>query len=200
MNLPEKVNNLVRYCGQHQSHGFMMDERNTDKDFNIVLQEEQTIIDNISHLKIILLTGEAGDGKSRILKNIKSLLQNHNFSEPCHDFSALSDTDKLKLIERLSHVLNGNSDERLIILANIGVLTQSIIQFDRNLMQELTLGREDVFLCNFERRNIAGDKTGFHKIASSFLHCELQCPNTLCICHENCVYKKIWKLSLPILG
>ena len=40
MTLQEKVGMLVRYCGQYQSHGFMMDERNTDEQFNIELPEE----------------------------------------------------------------------------------------------------------------------------------------------------------------
>ncbi|MDE7222552.1 MAG: hypothetical protein K2O34_02070 [Acetatifactor sp.] len=63
MTLQDKVGILVRYCGQYQSHGFMMDERNTDVQFNIELPEEKFIRKNIKELKVILLTGEAGDGK-----------------------------------------------------------------------------------------------------------------------------------------
>lgn len=194
MNLQEKVKSLVRYCGQHHSHGFMMDERNTDENFNITLPEEQTIIDNIDHLKVILLTGEAGDGKSRILKNIKNLLDKYRFSEPCLDFSALSEPDKIELIRHLTAVLDGESDERLIILANIGVFTQSIIKFNINLMQKLTQPREDVFLCNFENRNLAENAEKFQEIVNTFLKCETQCPHTACPCHADCVYRENIKI------
>lgn len=194
MNLQEKVESLVRYCGQHHSHGFMMDERNTDENFNITLQEEQTIIDNIEHLKVILLTGEAGDGKSRILKNIKNLLDKYLFSEPCLDFSALSEPDKMELIRHLAAVLDGESDERLIILANIGVFTQSIIKFDINLMQKLTQPRKDVFLCNFENRNLAENAEKFQEIVNTFLECEMQCPHMDCPCHANCIYRENIKI------
>ena len=91
MTLQDKVKQLVRYCGQHPSHGFMVDERNLDKNFNVQLQEEKIICQNVQHIKIIILTGEAGDGKSRILRNITELLEKEGFSEPCRDFSALSE-------------------------------------------------------------------------------------------------------------
>lgn len=74
MTLQDKVGMLVRYCGQYQSHGFMMDERNTDTQFNVELPEEKYIRNNVNELKVILLTGEAGDGKSRIMRNLKNLL------------------------------------------------------------------------------------------------------------------------------
>ena len=65
MNLRERVEKLVRYCGQYQAHGFMIDERNQDASFDICMPEEKEIRAKIENLKIILLTGEAEDGKSR---------------------------------------------------------------------------------------------------------------------------------------
>ena len=157
MTLQDKVGMLVRYCGQYQSHGFMMDERNTDTQFNVELSEEKYIRNNVNELKVILLTGEAGDGKSRIMRNIKKLLDENGFSEPCRDFSALQENEKEDLIVRLNEVLSGVSSERLIISANVGIFTQAIIQFSGNLMEELTNERRDVYVCNFESRNLAGE-------------------------------------------
>ena len=96
MNIHEKISKLVRYCGQYYAHGFMMDERNTDQEFNIVLPEERDIIDKIENIRVILLTGEAGDGKTRLLRNITPLIKKYNFSEPCYDFSALMEDEKKK--------------------------------------------------------------------------------------------------------
>lgn len=190
MNLEEKIARLVRYCGQHQAHGFMMDERNTDDNFNITLPEEKEIREKISNLKVILLTGEAGDGKSRILRNITPLLEEQHFSDSCQDFSALTEMEKAEMIERLQAVLCGESQERLMILANVGVFTQAVLQFDIGLMEELTREREDVFICNFEKRNLAEDRETFSKIVRQFLACDLQCPHPKCDCKKECVYRE----------
>ncbi len=156
MTLQEKVGVLVRYCSQYQSHGFMMDERNTDRHFNVQLLEEKYIRDNIEKLKVIILTGEAGDGKSRIMWNLRSLLQQKGFAQPCEDFSALQEREKEEWIARLKGVLEGESSEKLIVLANVGVFTQAILKFSLDFMEELTRKREDVYICNFENRNLAG--------------------------------------------
>lgn len=190
MTLNEKVSLLVRYCAQHQSHGFMMDERNTDESFHVSLPEEERIRSSIDTIRVILLTGEAGDGKSRILRNIGPLLADHGFSPPCGDFSALPEEHKKELIFRLRKVLDGNSDEKLMILANVGVFTQTAIRYDIHLMEELTDGREDVFICNFEKRNLAEDKDVFRKIVNSFLACDRFCARGDCICSGNCAYGK----------
>lgn len=191
MNLREKVEKLVKYCGQYQSHGFMIDERNQDRDFDIQMPEEKKIYENIEKLKIILFTGEAGDGKSRILRNIKPTLMKYGFSEPCSDFSALSEEDKYILIERMKAILNGESTEKILILANIGIFTQAVLQADIHLMEQLTSGREDVYVYNFENRNLAEDENTFRKIVHGFLDygasmqgCE-ECPWV-----DYCAYKQ----------
>lgn len=190
MTLQEKVGVLVRYCGKYQSHGFMMDERNTDVQFNVELPEENYIRKNIKELKVILLTGEAGDGKSRIMRNIKELLDENGFAEPCSDFSALQENEKIKLIARLRDVLEGTSSEKLIILANIGIFTQAIIKFSVDLMEELTKERDDICICNFESRNLAGDQRTFEDIVKAFLYYDEKCDNVACPCAGYCSYKK----------
>ena len=190
MTLQDKVKQLVRYCGQHPSHGFMVDERNLDKNFNVQLQEEKIICQNVQRIKIIILTGEAGDGKSRILRNITGLLEKEGFSEPCRDFSALSEEKKKELIYRIRNVLNGKSDEKLIVLANVGVFTQNAIRYDIHLMEDLTDKRDDVYIYNFEKRNLAENKENFREIMTSFLSYSDPCPNKDCFCYEECAYKK----------
>lgn len=169
MNLRERVEKLVKYCGQYQAHGFMIDERNQDASFDICMPEEKEICENIKNIKIILLTGEAGDGKSRLLRNVRSTLTEHGFAEPCSDFSALSEEDKATLIKRMRAVLDGRSDEKLFILANIGVFTQAVLQTDMEMMEQLTVGRQDVFVCNFENRNLAENAEIFQEIVNAFL-------------------------------
>lgn len=190
MTLQEEVERLVRYCGQHQSHGFMVDERNTDENFNIKLPEEERIRKYIDKIKVIILTGEAGDGKSRILRNMEPLLEKEGFGEPYRDFSALPEEKKEKLIQRLRLVLDGQSDEKLIILANVGVFTQNAIRYDIHLMEDLTNGRDDIFICNFEKRNLAENRESFQNIMKSFLFYAEPCPNKKCVCYSDCTYKK----------
>lgn len=190
MTLQDKVERLVRYCGQHQSHGFMVDERNTDETFNIRLPEEEIIRQSISKIKIIILTGEAGDGKSRILRNIKPLLNEQGFSEPCQDFSALSEEKKKELIQRLREILDGKRNEKLIVLANVGVFTQNALRYDIHLMEELTNARDDIFICNFEKRNLADNMENFRNIVNEFISFTDSCENIECICYSECTFKK----------
>lgn len=199
MTLQERVGILVRYCGQYQSHGFMMDERNTDN-FNIQLPEEAYIREHIKEVKVILLTGEAGDGKSRIMRNISGMLQENGFSEACQDFSALPENEKRDWIKRLEAVLAGESSEKLVILANVGIFTQAIIQFSLGLMEELTRKRNDVYICNFETRNLAGDKKVFENIVKTFLSYEENCTNIKCPCHDTCSYKENIEKLLTLAG
>lgn len=190
MKLQEKVSQLVRYCGQYQSHGYMVDERNTDADFNVELPEERRLRQSIDHIRVILMTGEAGDGKSRLLRNIGGLLKEQGFSDPCNDFSALTPEEKKKLISRLKNVLAGKGKEKLVILANVGIFTQAVLKEDIKLMEELTAGREDVFICNFEKRNLAENEAAFQNIVEQFLTCDPECPQSDCPCHGECAFRQ----------
>lgn len=191
MTLKEKIDILVKYCGQHQSHGFMMDERNEDESFDVKMLEETFIEDNIAHLKVILLTGEAGDGKSRILRKIKSLLDEYGFKHICNDFSACSEEHKKELILIMKKILKGESNEKIVISANIGIFTQMILQTDIDLMAQLTSGREDVYICNFEKRNLASDETMFAAIMKQFLMYDSSINGCQeCMLRNDCAYKK----------
>lgn len=190
MNLRERVERLVKYCGQYQAHGFMIDERNQDASFDIRMPEEKEICEKIKDLKIILLTGEAGDGKSRLLRNVKSTLTEYGFAEPCSDFSALSEEDKAALIKRMRAVLDGKSEEKLFILANIGVFTQAVLQNDMEMMEQLTASRQDVFVCNFENRNLAEHAETFQEIVNAFLTYEDRQGCEGCRWSGRCAYQE----------
>lgn len=190
MNLRERIENLVRYCGQYQAHGFMIDERNQDTSFDICMPEEKEIRAKIEGLKIILLTGEAGDGKSRLLRNLRPVLTERGFSEPCSDFSALPEAEKKMLINRMQAVLNGESREKLFILANIGIFTQAVLQTDMHMMEQLTEGMQGVYVCNFENRNLAEDAETFQKIVMEFLGYDDTQGCEKCQWAERCAFKE----------
>ena len=107
MNIKEKVFQLIKYCGGYEGHSFMMDERNEDG-FNIMLPQEKEIREKISGLKFILLTGEAGDGKTRLLRNLEDVLKKHEF-QICMDFSAINDNEKKDMIEKIQKLEEGKS-------------------------------------------------------------------------------------------
>ena len=206
MTLQEAIAKLVRYCGQYQSHGFMMDERNTDVTFHVELPEEKKIRDSIGSLRVILLTGEAGDGKTRMMRNLEPLFREYGFSRIYTDFSALGEEEKEALMEKLRGVLDGEEQEKLVISANVGIFTQAVIRYDMALMGELTRAREDVHICNFENRNLAEDKAAFGRIVKSFLtegkeeKGALTCTETHCPCYGECAFQTNMKKLLSEAG
>lgn len=198
MTLKEKIARLVRYCGQYQSHSYMIDERNQDEEFNIVLPEEEEIEKRIKDISVILLTGEAGDGKSRILRNIGKMLEEYGFKDICRDFSALTESEKKDWIDLLKKIIEGKSSKKLVISANVGVFTQAIIEYDITIMNELTVNRSDIFICNFENRNLADRHKDFENIMHQFLSYDEDCRNIDCICYKSCAYRiNIEKLLSP---
>ncbi len=190
MNVKEKVFQLVKYCGGYEGHSFMMDERNED-DFNIMLPQEKEIRERISGLKFILLTGEAGDGKTRLMRNLNDVLQKHGF-QVCMDFSAVRDDEKKGLMKKIKDLLEGKSEEKYILAANIGIFTKTVLQYCPELLEELKAGRDDMLIVNFERRNLAADKQLFQDIAASFLAFDRnsECGEADCPYRGNCVYKE----------
>lgn len=79
MNVKEKVQELLKYCSSYQGHSYMVDERRIDETFRVVLSEETEIIENLEHLHFILPTGEAGDGKSHLLRSLGQRLSDYRF-------------------------------------------------------------------------------------------------------------------------
>jgi len=190
MNIREKVFSLVKYCGGYEGHSFMMDERNAD-DFNIVLPQEQEIRERLTELKFILLTGEAGDGKTRLLRNLKNVLTEYGF-EMITDFSEKDEAQRRKIIEKINDLLDGKCEEKYILAANIGIFMKTVLQHKPEMIEKLKHGSPDVLVINFERRNLAANEKLFRKIITEFLAFDRgsQCEDTKCPWHEDCVYRK----------
>ena len=127
MNIKEKVDDLLKYCSSYQGHTYMMDERREDQTFQVLLLEERDIMEHIGKLQFVLLTGEAGDGKSRLLRNLNQQLLRHKF-EIHTDFSAMSEMDKQEVLQVISNILDGKTEKRIIIAANIGIFTKSVLR------------------------------------------------------------------------
>ena len=176
MNVKEKVFQLVKYCGGYEGHSFMMDERNED-DFNIMLPQEKEIRERISGLKF--------------MRNLNDVLQKHGF-QVCMDFSAVRDDEKKGLMKKIKDLLEGKSEEKYILAANIGIFTKTVLQYCPELLEELKAGRDDMLIVNFERRNLAADKELFQDIAASFLAFDRnsECGEADCPYRGNCIYKE----------
>ena len=107
MKISEKIEELLKYCSVYQGHVNMMDERRTDDDFHVTLQEETDILASLDKLQFILLTGEAGDGKSRLIRALWNKLQECGFCEPYMDFSAETEEEKEKILQRIADIIDG---------------------------------------------------------------------------------------------
>ena len=168
MNIKEKVEDLLKYCSSYQGHVYMMDERRSDEAFQVLLPEEKLLREQMANLQFILLTGEAGDGKTRLLHNLSDEFRKNGF-EIHPDFSAISDDWKEKVIKDISDITQGQSDKRIIIAANIGIFTKSVLTYQQNLMEKLNSDDSHIKIINFEKRNLAHDKEVFAQIVNSFL-------------------------------
>lgn len=191
MNLFNKVNQLLKYCGQYHGHTHMMDERTNGDDFNIKLAEEYEIEKNIEILKFILLTGEAGDGKSRILRNLNPALIKNNF-EICEDYSAIDENEKRKIIKDIYDIIFKDSNKKIIVAANIGIFTKTVLMYERKLLEILNKPNDKIKLVNFEKRNLASDIKNFYHIIHQFLKYDEGELCTKCDCpfQNNCNYKR----------
>ena len=189
MTISDKVKWVNRYCGQFHAHDGMIDERIEVMDFNIETSEEKEIKNILDCRKVIVLTGEAGDGKSRILNNLRPLLNEKHF-EIVEDFSAILKEEKKKVIDSIYAILTEKTDQRIILAANIGVFTKSILVSDRRVLGLLTEKKEIAQIYNFEKRNLSSDREWFYGLVSQFLQYDcLQCGELDCPHHGHCVFK-----------
>lgn len=190
MNIREKVFSLVKYCGGYEGHSSMMDERNEDN-FNIILPQEQEIRKRLPELKFILLTGEAGDGKTRMLRNLQQILLDHGF-EIIMDFSENDENRRREIVERAGALLEGKTEEKYIVAANIGIFMKTALKYQPGLFEQLKNGGRNVLVINFERRNLAADEKLFREIVREFLNFDREslCEDSACPWYMNCIYRK----------
>jgi len=168
MNIKEKVEDLLKYCSSYQGHTYMVDERRENQTFQVMLPEEQDILDHMDKLQFILLTGEAGDGKSRLLRSLRQELLVHEF-KVYTDFSAMSEKEKQEVLHIISDIVDEKTEKRLIIAANIGIFTKSVLQYQSGLLEKLNIDNEKIRIINFEKRNLAWNREVFAQIIRGFL-------------------------------
>lgn len=190
MDLTERVNFISKFCGVNHDHSNMIDERQKAVLFNIELKEEIEIKNSMSNVDIIILTGEAGDGKSRILRNIEKELVENRF-KIISDFSALNKKKRDEIIVQINKLISGDSNiNKYIIAANVGIFTKTLLKKDAKLLSELT-SNPRVKIINFQKRNLAKkhhdkDKT-FESIVSEFI--KYDSMNCNCVLKEQCPFK-----------
>lgn len=190
MNIQEKVQDLLKYCSSYQGHTYMMDERRRDEVFQILLPEEKMLLEEMGQLQFILLTGEAGDGKSHLLRNLSEQLHKNSF-KIYSDFSAMPEEDKQIVVRDISDIVEGQSDKRIIIAANIGIFTKSVLAYQQNqrLMELLNDDNPRIRIINFEKRNLAQDRNIFSQIVREFLRYDGSDCSAVGDCMK-CVFKE----------
>lgn len=190
MNIKEKVKELLKYCSSYHGHVNMMDERRTSYDFKVIMPEETEILSNLDTLQFILLTGEAGDGKSHLIHAIEKELKKKKF-QIVSDFSAETEESKKEIIQKVKDIAEGNSRQRMIVAANVGVFTKTVLMQPGALMEKLNKKSSHIQIINFEKRNLAKDKNLFARIVKAFLEYDRgTCPDEKCCQKNSCTYKK----------
>ena len=189
ISLKQKIEEVVKYSSLYVGNSSATEERNIDC-FNIDLPEEKIILDAMRSKKIILLTGEAGDGKSRMLKNVKVRNCPASF-EYIDDFSALSEKEKRDIVKQLADVLKGSCDKRYLIAANIGIFTKYVLREESGLKLENFRESDACKIINFENRNLAHDPTLFKAIVKKFYGEEdYSCNYNECPLNGDCPFKQ----------
>ena len=126
MQLKDKIKAISKYCGEHHDHSNMVDEKNEYR-FNVEIPEYKEIIEFIDNgAFVIILTGEAGDGKTRLLNNLSDTIKNF---EIINDFSELNEKQRNFLISKIEDVICERTRTKLIIAANVGIFFQTAIKY-----------------------------------------------------------------------
>ncbi|WP_276950536.1 hypothetical protein [Acetatifactor muris] len=202
MNIKEKVLELLKYCSSYQGHSYMVDERRTNGGFQVTLPEEEEIIESLDKLRFVLLTGEAGDGKSYLLKRLDERLKEYGF-HVFRDFSELLEQNegndeiseqtglgKKEIMQTIADIVEGKSEERIIIAANVGIFTKTALMYQEGLLEAFNQSNDRIKIVNFEKRNLAGNKIVFKRIVEAFFAYDGEmCINGNCPYCQCCPYK-----------
>lgn len=187
----DKVEWLLRYCAQYASHDLMFDERVDVVDqFNVDLGIETQILSQLDGKRVILLTGDAGDGKTRVLKNLQGKLDDKWVT--INDMSEL-DGDSIKtLLEKIRDILNLNETvEKIAVAANTGILLNSISKYSQGLELELKRKKDLCLIMDFNKRNLAMESVSedvFKKIIREFFSLKKIDSCKTCILKDSCVF------------
>lgn len=184
-----KVDWLLKFCSEYDGHEYMYDEhtKETDK-FNLELKVEDEIINRLKELSFLILTGDAGDGKSRILERIREKLKQQNASWSfVNDFSELTSKERTEVLKKLKLAIEGQGQDRLLIAANTGVFMSELLQFGEGLLRGIKQSDWGLIV-DFSERNLASDEEEFMEILLRFLDCKGYEPCKDCRC-DNCPFQ-----------
>lgn len=166
----EKIQWLLKYCSEYDGHEYMYDERIREDKFDISLHIEKDILECMKTARIVVMTGDAGDGKSRVLSRIQAELKEvgeETLWEYTNDFSALSKEEKNSILTKIEAVLEKDASHHLLIAANSGIFMSEIMNFRRGLFKKLQNSQEAVIV-DFSRRNLASEQGDFFRIINLY--------------------------------
>lgn len=164
----EKVQWLLKYCSEYDGHEYMYDEHVKKSNFDIRLHIEEDIIECMNTAKIVVLTGDAGDGKSRVLNRLQTELKGIGTEwDYTNDFSALSKEGKNRVLKKIEAILEQGASDHVLIAANSGIFMSEIMSFKRGLFKKLENAEETVII-DFSKRNLASEQGDFFRIVGSF--------------------------------
>ncbi len=186
MEYKERIKAISEYCGEYHNHSNMIDEKNNYK-FNVSIPEEKEIRQYIqSGVQVIILTGEAGDGKTRLMNDLKNVLSEYN---TISDFSEYSNVERLEIINKIEHIISSNSSDKIMVAANVGILFQTIIKKNAELLGRIK-NSQKVKIINFQKRNIAKDKSIIEGVIQAFAKDLTDNECVGCKREKNCPFKK----------
>ncbi len=198
MDIKNKIRILSRYSSMHIDTSNATEERNQDH-FHIDLPVQTEVEEQIEKgIPVIILTGEAGEGKTHI---IKRLIQKYGRADGTvagyqlvEDFSALDTDKKRTVIQSISDVIRNElsiQTPHYLIAANIGILVRNIMKIDKTLINFLsdTTKQSHVRCFNFESRNLAEDEKGFQRLVEAFYQCDMvNCSDSNCKLQGECPF------------
>lgn len=142
------------------------ERREEDNTFFVDLGIEEYILNHIEGKRVVLLTGDAGDGKSRILNNLWPQLSSEKWDRVM-DYSALEEQEQELLLDNISESLQGKDKKRYIVAANAGILFSN----RKNYFSKVRSLLENP-LCltiDLQKRNLAKEHEQFQILVRSFL-------------------------------
>ena len=184
----EKVQWLLKYCSEYDGHEYMYDEHVKKDRFDVRLHIEEDILECMKTAKIVVLTGDAGDGKSRVLNRLQTELKGIETKWDCtNDFSALSRDGKIRVLKKIEVILEQGASEHILIAANSGIFMSEIMNFKRGLFKKLESAEEAVII-DFSKRNLASEQGDFFRIVNSFFDISEYNECSQCAMAEKCPF------------
>ena len=189
------ISHIAKYSALNTNSSNANNERNT-YNFYIELPEEQEIRNKLSTAHVIILTGEAGDGKSRMLNLLMNEAISNGFTKIVDDFSQESQEEKESIIQQMADILDDKNNDKLLIGANIGLLVQYVLRSPRLSFESMSFNLKVEFI-NFERRNLSQDSDFFSRLITGFLgERVLPCQDRSCPHYTNCPFEQNFKALL----